>query len=151
MTPRYGFVDGMAQVVWRVLERPWCELAARAFDFASGGCCAVPDPGPSQHGLPSAEATSWPTTQGSASPGGGLLIGILLALIVAANACTRMSKVALFWAAFVLTRPFGATFGDLLTKTPAQGGVGFGTVGSSAVLLALLLLLIRRQRRFAPA
>ena len=39
---------------------------------------------------------------------------------------------------FVLTRPFGATFGDLLTKTPDKGGLGFGTSGSSMVLFAVL-------------
>jgi uncharacterized membrane-anchored protein len=57
----------------------------------------------------------------------------------------------LFWAAFVLTRPFGATMGDLLTKSPDKGGLGFGTVGSSAVLLSILLILIlvsmRNERR----
>jgi uncharacterized membrane-anchored protein len=44
----------------------------------------------------------------------------------------------LFWIAFVLTRPFGATFGGLLTKTVDKGGLGFGTIGSSAVLACLL-------------
>ncbi len=57
----------------------------------------------------------------------------------------------MFWAAFVLTRPFGATMGDLLTKSPDKGGLGFGTVGSSAVLLSILLILIlvsmRNERR----
>jgi len=48
----------------------------------------------------------------------------------------------LFWIAFVLTRPFGATMGDLLTKTPDKGGLGFGTIGSTAVLLAILIALI---------
>ena len=44
----------------------------------------------------------------------------------------------LFWVAFVLTRPFGATFGDLLTKPIAKGGLNFGTVGSSLILASLL-------------
>lgn len=48
----------------------------------------------------------------------------------------------LFWAAFVLTRPFGATFGDLLTKTKDQGGLNFGTRGASITLGAILILLI---------
>lgn len=52
---------------------------------------------------------------------------------------TKISRVALFWAAFVLTRPFGATFGDLLTKPIEKGGLNFGTIGSSLVLGALLL------------
>ncbi len=79
--------------------------------------------------------------------GGAVLIGALLALTAAAHRWTRVSKVALFWIAFVLTRPFGATFGDLLTKPPVHGGLGFGTVGSSAVLLGLLVVLVVASRR----
>ncbi len=52
---------------------------------------------------------------------------------------TKASRIFLFWAAFVLTRPFGATFGDLLTKPIENGGLNLGTMGSSAVLLAILL------------
>jgi uncharacterized membrane-anchored protein len=63
-----------------------------------------------------------------------------LALIVAANYFTNISKVALFWIAFVQTRPFGATLGDTFTKTPAQGGLGFGTLGASAVLATVSVL-----------
>lgn len=79
--------------------------------------------------------------------GGALLIAGLLALIVLAHYLTRISGVALFWAAFVLTRPFGATFGDLLTKTPEKGGLGFGTIGSSAVLLTILVALVFWTRK----
>ena len=74
--------------------------------------------------------------------GGALLISILLAVIIVAYYFTPLSRVVLFWAAFVLTRPFGATFGDLLTKTPEKGGLGFGTIGSSAVLLVILVSLV---------
>jgi uncharacterized membrane-anchored protein len=74
--------------------------------------------------------------------GGALLIGSLIALIVLVYYYTKISRPFLFWAAFVLTRPFGATMGDLLTKTPAKGGLGFGTIGSSAVLGAILLIFI---------
>jgi len=62
--------------------------------------------------------------------------------------------VVLFWIAFVLTRPFGATFGDLLTKPLEKGGLGFGTVGSSLVLFAILATLVAMpmlQRRAQPA
>ena len=55
---------------------------------------------------------------------------------------TKLSAILLFWIAFALTRPFGATFGDLLTKTTEKGGLGFGTQGSSIILFALLVLLI---------
>ena len=71
--------------------------------------------------------------------GGALLIGSALGLLLLAYRFTRANRVALFWGAFILTRPFGATFGDLLTKTPAKGGLGFGTIGSSLVLLVMLV------------
>lgn len=74
--------------------------------------------------------------------GGAVLIGALLALVVLAFYFTKISHVALFWAAFVLTRPFGATFGDLLTKPLEKGGLGFGTAGSSLVLFGILAALI---------
>lgn len=82
--------------------------------------------------------------------GGAVLIGTLLAVTAAAHRWTRVPTVVLFWVAFVLTRPFGATFGDLLTKTNAQGGLGFGTVGSSAVLLGVLVLLVVASQRRRP-
>lgn len=74
--------------------------------------------------------------------GGAALIGTLIGLVVLAHYFTKISTVLLFWIAFVLTRPFGATFGDLLTKTHAQGGLGFGTVGSSLVLAVLLVVFV---------
>lgn len=74
--------------------------------------------------------------------GGALLIGGLLALTVVATYFTRISKTLLFWIAFVLTRPFGATMGDVLTKSHEKGGLNFGTIGSSLVLGSILLVLI---------
>jgi len=72
--------------------------------------------------------------------GGAVLIAGLLALVVLAVYFSRISKVLLFWIAFVLTRPFGATLGDVLTKPRDKGGLDFGTVGSSLVLLSILLV-----------
>lgn len=74
--------------------------------------------------------------------GGALLIGSTIGLVVLARYWTRIPGVALFWIAFVLTRPFGATLGDFLTKPHEKGGMDFGTVGSSAVLGGILLVLI---------
>jgi uncharacterized membrane-anchored protein len=74
--------------------------------------------------------------------GGAALIGGLLLLVLAAMFWSRISRVVLFWIAFVLTRPFGATFGDLLTKPHDKGGLDFGTAGSSAVLAAVLVVLV---------
>lgn len=71
--------------------------------------------------------------------GGALLIGSLISLIAIAYYRTRISHVVLFWMAFVLTRPFGATLGDVLTKSTEKGGLDLGTIGSSAVLAAVLV------------
>ena len=74
--------------------------------------------------------------------GGAMLIGASILLVVALKYCTTVSSVVLFWVAFVLTRPFGATLGDFLTKPHEKGGLDFGTVGSSAVLAAVLVVMI---------
>lgn len=71
--------------------------------------------------------------------GGAILIASLIGLIVLAYFYTSISRTGLFWIAFVLTRPLGATMGDLLTKPMEHGGLGFGTVGSSAVLFTVLV------------
>jgi uncharacterized membrane-anchored protein len=74
--------------------------------------------------------------------GGAILIGSLLSFVVLAHYFTKISAVFLFWIAFVLTRPFGATFGDLLTKPHEKGGLDFGTIGSSTILFSILLILV---------
>lgn len=85
--------------------------------------------------------------------GGALLIASILTVIVLAHFFTAVSKTALFWMAFVLTRPFGATVGDLLTKAHEKGGLGFGTIGSSLVLASLLVIcvLFANKRRMMEA
>jgi uncharacterized membrane-anchored protein len=81
--------------------------------------------------------------------GGAGLIGATIAVIALAYLIARKLKVhaaavyvALFWLAFVLTRPFGATFGDVLARGHDEGGLGFGPGGSSAVLFAILVGMI---------
>ncbi|MFE2992006.1 hypothetical protein [Streptomyces sp. NPDC059262] len=74
--------------------------------------------------------------------GGALLVTGALAVLVALMKVPVVPNVLLFWIAFVLTRPLGATAGDFLTKPVAKGGLNLGTVGSSAVLLAVLLGLV---------
>lgn len=66
--------------------------------------------------------------------GGALLIGSFLLILACLFFFSKISRVLLFWIAFVLTRPFGATFGDLLTKSVQKGGLNLGTIGSSIVL-----------------
>jgi uncharacterized membrane-anchored protein len=74
--------------------------------------------------------------------GGAGLIGSVIFLIAMAHFFTPIPKTILFWAAFVLTRPLGATAGDFLTKGHEKGGLGFGTIGSSLVLATILVALI---------
>jgi uncharacterized membrane-anchored protein len=76
-----------------------------------------------------------------------LLISSGIALTVLGYFWTKISHTTLFWVAFVLTRPFGATMGDLLTKSHEKGGMAFGTLGASLVLLAVLVALILWDRR----
>jgi uncharacterized membrane-anchored protein len=90
--------------------------------------------------------------------GGAALITGLLVLIAAAYFLTPISRVVLFWLAFILTRPFGATVGDVLTKSTDRGGLNLGTLNSSAVLFAILAvgvvlttLHVNKQRQPIPA
>ena len=74
--------------------------------------------------------------------GSALLISGALLLVLFAYFFTKISRIILFWIAFVLTRPFGATFGDLLTKSHEKGGLDYGTWGASLILFGLLVALI---------
>ncbi|MGY4098709.1 COG4705 family protein [Nocardia sp. R16R-3T] len=71
--------------------------------------------------------------------GSATLIAAIMAAILTAHYLTRISGVLLFWLAFILTRPLGATVGDLLSKPHANGGLGFGTWGTTAALLTVLI------------
>jgi len=74
--------------------------------------------------------------------GGALLFSGLIVLVALAYRFTKVSRALLFWLAFVLTRPLGATLGDTLTKSHQQGGLAFGTLWSSAVLALVMVGLI---------
>jgi uncharacterized membrane-anchored protein len=78
--------------------------------------------------------------------GGALLVTGLLAVLLALMRVPVVPNVLLFWIAFVLTRPLGATVGDFLTKPVAKGGLDLGTAGSSIALLALLFGLVAHAR-----
>ncbi|WP_426420225.1 hypothetical protein [Bradyrhizobium genosp. A] len=78
-------------------------------------------------------------TNGLGYEGGALVFGVGLALIAAAYYFTSASRTALFWAAFILTRPLGATLGDLLDKPLANGGLAFSRYYASAILAALII------------
>ena len=78
---------------------------------------------------------------------GAILITGLLAVIALLHFFTKISATILFWLAFVLTRPFGATFGDFLTKPAAKGGINFGTVFSSVVFCVVLVFAIAQETK----
>ena len=80
--------------------------------------------------------------------GGAILFGTLLALLAAACYRTSVSRTALFWAAFVLTRPLGAVVGDLLDKPVDAGGLAWSRFTASAVLLLFIVVavVVARQR-----
>ena len=74
--------------------------------------------------------------------GGALVFAAALAVVALAYFTTRMSRTLLFWAAFILTRPLGATVGDWLDKPVANGGLALGRISASAVLTALIIACI---------
>jgi uncharacterized membrane-anchored protein len=83
--------------------------------------------------------------------GGAMVFAAALAVVWALYAFTGISRTLLFWAAFILTRPLGATVGDLLTKPVADGGLNLGRILSSAVIavfiIACILFLPQRAGR----
>lgn len=82
---------------------------------------------------------------------GALVTASVIAVVAALHYLTRLSDVLLFWIAFVFTRPFGATFGDFLTKPLDKGGLDLPRGLASAVTLALLLaVLFISERRSSP-
>jgi uncharacterized membrane-anchored protein len=90
----------------------------------------------------------WVADAGPGYGGGALLFGAALPVITLLYFTTRVSHVALFWAAFILTRPLGATVGDFLDKPIAHGGLEFSRPLASAglALVIVLLILIVPQR-----
>ena len=90
----------------------------------------------------------WVADAGLGYGGGALLFGAALAVLAGLYFATSISRVALFWAAFILTRPLGATVGDFLDKPVAKGGLEMSrplATGALAVaIIALILLLPQR-------
>ena len=73
---------------------------------------------------------------------GALVFAAGLAAVAAGYFYTNVSRTLLFWSAFILTRPLGATVGDFLDKPIADGGLAFGRFYASAILAALIIGLI---------
>jgi uncharacterized membrane-anchored protein len=81
-------------------------------------------------------------TNGLGYEGGALVFGAGLVLVAAAYFYSNVSRALLFWSAFILTRPLGATLGDLLDKPLADGGLEIDRLYASAVLAALMIACI---------
>lgn len=71
-----------------------------------------------------------------------LAFGGAIALIAAAYFYLGLNEILAFWMAYILTRPLGASFGDLLSQPAKNGGLGFGTTGTSIIFLTVIALLI---------
>jgi uncharacterized membrane-anchored protein len=71
--------------------------------------------------------------------GAAIAFSGVLALIAIAYFWTNISRTLLFWLAFILTRPLGATLGDLLTKPYALGGMNLGRISSSMVIAIFIV------------
>ncbi len=84
----------------------------------------------------------WVADAGLGYEGGALVFGAGLAALAAAYFWTHISRVSLFWAAFILTRPLGATVGDLIDKPLDQGGLAMSRPLASLLLAAVLLICI---------
>ena len=89
---------------------------------------------------------------------GTVLFTAAIALVVVARYVFSINAVLCFWAAYVLTRPLGASVGDLLSQSPDDGGLGLGTTVTSAVFLVVIVglatylgLKVRTQRAVAEA
>jgi uncharacterized membrane-anchored protein len=71
-----------------------------------------------------------------------LVFGVAIAIVAVAYRAFHVNSVAAFWTAYVLTRPLGASLGDLLSQPTADGGLGLGTTGTSALFLTVILVLV---------
>lgn len=71
-----------------------------------------------------------------------LLFAGAIALIAIAHSVLKLNSVFAFWAAYILTRPLGASIGDYLSQAHTDGGLGLGTVVTSAIFLSLIVLLV---------
>jgi uncharacterized membrane-anchored protein len=73
---------------------------------------------------------------------GALVTAGIIIIVFLLHNFTKINHIILFWIAFIFTRPFGATFGDFLTKPIAKGGLDLGTLNASVVSIILMSILI---------
>jgi len=90
----------------------------------------------------------WLADAGLGYSGGALVFGAALLLLVVIYLSTMVSRVFLFWAAFILTRPLGATVGDFLDKPLAKGGLELSRpLASTALTIAIIVLIMLLPQR----
>ena len=73
---------------------------------------------------------------------GAMITLAVILVVILLHSYTKINHILLFWIAFVFTRPFGATFGDFLTKPIAKGGLDLGTLPASLVSIVIIITLI---------
>lgn len=73
---------------------------------------------------------------------GAMITGGIILIVVLLHYFTKLNQILLFWIAFVFTRPFGATFGDFLTKPLADGGLDLGTLRATIISVIIISVLI---------
>ncbi|MCB1531837.1 MAG: hypothetical protein KDJ35_03105 [Alphaproteobacteria bacterium] len=78
---------------------------------------------------------------------GALITFGIIGVVVLLHYFTKINQTFLFWIAFIFTRPFGATFGDFLTKPHDHGGLDLGTINSSVVTIAIFTLVLFISRK----
>jgi uncharacterized membrane-anchored protein len=84
----------------------------------------------------------WVADSGPGYEGGAFIFAGCIAVVALLYFLTKASRAVLFWSAFVLTRPLGATLGDLLTKPHANGGLALSRYSSSAVIAVFMVICI---------
>lgn len=88
------------------------------------------------------------TTTGLGFERGAVVFSGLIACVAALHFFTSLPDAGLFWAAYVLTRPLGATLGDTLTKPHSLGGLALGRIDSSLTILAVMVIIVALNYRF---
>lgn len=73
---------------------------------------------------------------------GAMITGAIIVVVILLHYFSKINHILLFWIAFIFTRPFGATFGDFLTKPLAKGGLDLGTLNASLVSLVIMGILL---------
>jgi uncharacterized membrane-anchored protein len=94
-------------------------------------------------------------TAGLGYGGGAIVFSVLLGIVAVAYYRTNISRTVLFWAAFILTRPFGAVVGDFLDKPLNAGGLALSRYSASAALVSIIIACIllfpqRALKKFRP-